>query len=82
MTYYDYNVAKMAIADLIDGKHLDHPNDTYEDRARTLRDKQIDRLVQMISAMTQTCYAAGAREVQQNIIRALDLRHLLGVDAR
>lgn len=38
-----------------------------------------DALLSMFSAMTYTLYGAGMREVQQGVIKALDLRHLLGL---
>lgn len=81
MKYYEYSVIRDVVTRVVDGDPtlLNHPNDDSLLLARTNRDKQIDYLVQLISTITDTCYSAGRLEVQQGIIRALDLRHLLGL---
>lgn len=37
-----------------------------------------EALMRMLRTVTETCYAQGKREVQCELIRVLDLRHLLG----
>lgn len=41
-----------------------------------------DALFSLICTVETTAYSAGMREVQQGIIKSLDLVHLLGIHAR
>lgn len=68
---YDYNVVKGLIQDILDGKHK---RPAYECDVPLA-----DSLLQMCKTIGDTCYGAGMRAVQQPIIRALDLKHLLGL---
>jgi hypothetical protein len=71
--YYDRDTIREAIRDILSAKWTPAPSQP---------DNREDALLDMFSLMTYTVYGAGMREVQQGVIKALDLRHLLGVDAR
>lgn len=75
MKYYDPDTIRSAIRAILSDEW--RPNE-YELPGWSKE----DALLLMCSTMTDTVYSAGMREVQQGIIKALDLRHLLGVDAR
>lgn len=75
MKYYTPDEVKVMIEDLVTGKtSLSHPNDP-PGYIPTLT----DRLLSIFDTMSESCYAAGQREVQQGVIKSLDLRHLLGL---
>lgn len=70
MRYYDETIVRRAIERILAPEWTPNPHMPDETR--------VDRLVHMFSTMTDNCYGAGMREVQQGVIKALDLRHLLG----
>ena len=74
MKYYDPAVVRDAIKRILSDEWRPHPDVPEETRE--------DALVSMFSTMTRTVYGAGMLEVQQAIIKALDLRHLLGLHGR
>lgn len=74
MKYYAPDTVRSAIKHILSDEWKPHPNIPDETRE--------DALLYLFSSMTSTVYAAGALEVQQGIIKALGLRHLLGIDAR
>lgn len=72
MKYYDQNTIREILKGILSATYpCQVGNDTWHTAE--------DRLYQLISTITETAYGAGMREVQQGVIRALDLRHLLGI---
>jgi hypothetical protein len=72
MKSYSDEAVKHRIKEILAGKHTTHPNDPNVVSIE-------DSLFNLIVTIETTAYGAGMREVQQGVIKALDLRHLLGV---
>lgn len=72
MIYYDPEVVHNEIRAILAGERKRHPNEEHEIPIE-------DSLMNLFSTMTHNVYGAGMLEVRQGIIKALDLRHLLGL---
>lgn len=70
MQYYTWTAVRSAVKTILETPPgpSDAPDMTVE-----------DRLVNLISTVSDTCYSMGRLEVQNGVIDALGLRHLLGV---
>jgi hypothetical protein len=78
MKYYIPEEMREVIEDLVTGRQpLERPSDP-EGHVPTLT----GRILEIINQVSETCYEAGRLEVRQSLISALDLRHLLGINAR
>lgn len=78
MKYYIPEEMKAVIEDLVTGRMpLARPDDP-PGYVPTLT----DRILSIVDKVSEDCYGAGMLEVQQGIIKALDLRHLLGLNTR
>lgn len=76
MRCYEDGAVRDAIARLL--KPEWKPNELMEPETWT----RVDAFFALVCTIETTAYGAGMREVQQGIIKSLDLNHLLGLHAR